>query len=63
MSSAVKLGAVVKLHVFAQEERIGLAVLGDLPTVSEIGNDGLAAVARVAANEIVEHASPGSPGC
>ena len=45
-----ELGAVVKLHVFAQEEGIGLAVLGDLPAVGEIGNDGLAAVAGIATN-------------
>ena len=43
-----ELGAVVELHALAQVERVGLAVLGDLPAVGEIGNDGLAAVARIA---------------
>src|SRR5262245_54501875 len=52
-----EVGAVVELHVLAQEERVGLPVLGDLPAVGEIGNDGLAAVARVAADEVVEHAA------
>src|SRR5215468_7102546 len=52
-----EVGAVVELHVLAQEERVGLTVLGDLPAVGEIGNDGLAAVARVAADEVVEHAA------
>ena len=52
-----ELGAVVELHVLAQVERVGLAVLGDLPAMGEIGDDGLAAVARIAANEIVEHAA------
>ena len=43
--------------VLAQEERVGFAVLGDLPAVREIRDDGLAAVARIAADEIVEHAA------
>ena len=55
-----ELGAVVELHVLAQEEGVGLAVLGNLPAVGEVGNDGLAAVARVAADEIVEHAPLGA---
>ena len=52
-----ELGAVVELHVLAQVERVGLAVLGDLPAMGEIGDDGLAAVARIAADQIVEHAA------
>ena len=52
-----EVGAVVELHVLAQEEGVGLAVLGDLPAVGEIGDDCLAAVARIAADEIVEHAA------
>src|SRR5262249_25680946 len=52
-----KLGAIVELHVLAQEEGIGLAVFGDLPAVGEIGNNGLATIARIAANEVVEHAA------
>src|SRR6516162_4041357 len=52
-----QLGAVAELHALAQEEGVGLAVLGDLPAVRQIGNDGFAAVARVAADQVVEHAS------
>ena len=52
-----ELGAVVELHVLAQVEGVGLAVLGDLPAMREIGNDGLAAVARVAPDQVVEHAA------
>jgi hypothetical protein len=52
-----ELRAVVELHVLAQEEGVGLAVLGDLPAVGEVGDDGLAAVARITANEVVEHAA------
>jgi len=47
----------VELRILAQEESVGLAVLGDLPAVRQIGDDRLAAVARVAADQIVEHAS------
>src|SRR3984893_15694211 len=47
--------AVVKLHPFAQEKRVGRTVLGDLPAVSQVGDDRLATVERVVANEIVEH--------
>ena len=38
-------------------EGVGLAVLGDLPAMREIGDDGLAAVARVAPDQVVEHAA------
>src|SRR3954451_21638042 len=47
----------MELHALAQMEGVGLAVLGDLPAVSEIRDDRLAAVARVAADQIVEHAA------
>jgi hypothetical protein len=52
-----ELGAVVELHLLAQHEGIGLAVLGDLPAVRQVGNDGLAAVARIAPHQVVEHAT------
>jgi hypothetical protein len=32
-----ELGAVVELHALAQHEGVGLAVLGDLPAVGEVG--------------------------
>jgi hypothetical protein len=47
----------VELHALAQMEGVGLAVLGDLPAMREVGDDRLAAVARVAADQIVEHAT------
>jgi len=52
-----QLGAVAELHALAQEEGVGLAVLGDLPAMRQIGDDGFAAVARVAADQVVEHAA------
>ena len=52
-----EVGAVVERHALAQMEGVGLAVLGDLPAMGEIGNDGLAAVARIAPHQVVEHAA------
>ena len=49
--------AVVELHALAQVESVGLAVLGDLPAVRQVGNDGLARIARVAPHQVVEHAA------
>ena len=34
-----QLGAVVELHALAQMEGIGLAVLGDLPAMRQVGDD------------------------
>ena len=51
---------VVELHALAQVERVGLAVLGDFPAMRQIGDDGLAAVARIAPDQVVEHASLGA---
>ena len=53
-----QLCAVVELHILAQEEGVGLAVLGDLPAMRQIRDDRLAAVAGVVPDQIVEHASP-----
>ena len=55
-----KVRAVMELHALAQVKRIGLAVFRYLPTMREIGNNGLAAVARVAADQVVEHATLGA---
>src|SRR6516162_4347998 len=41
-------------------ECVGLAVLGDLPAMRQVGDDRLAAVARVAPDQVVEHASLGA---
>src|SRR5215813_14142330 len=49
--------AIMELHPLAQEECVGLGVLGYLPTMREIGDDGLAAVARIVPDEVVEHAA------
>ena len=51
-----QFGPVVKLNVIAQHEGVGLAVLGDLPAMRQIGDNGLAAVARVTPDQVVEHA-------
>ena len=47
----------MKLNVIAQKEGVGFAVLGDLPAMRQIGDDGLTAIARVVADQIVKHAS------
>jgi hypothetical protein len=36
----------VELHILAQEKGVGLAILGDLPAVRQIGDDGFSAVAQ-----------------
>ncbi|MGC2202661.1 MAG: hypothetical protein WA633_21305 [Stellaceae bacterium] len=50
----------MELDAFAQEEREGFAVLGDLPAMRQIGNDRLAAVAGVVPDQVVEHATHGA---
>src|SRR4029453_5744143 len=50
-----QLPAIVELHAFAQEKRVGLAIRGNLPTMRQIGNDGLAAVQRIAPDEVIVH--------
>ena len=52
-----QVGAVVEGHAFAQEEGVGLAVGGNLPTVRQVRDDRLAAVERVAADQVVVHAA------
>src|ERR1051326_9062749 len=47
----------MKLHGLPQMKSIGLAVLADLPAMCQIGNDRLAPVARIAPDQIVEHAA------
>src|SRR5262249_20681331 len=51
-----QLPAIVKLHAFAQKKRVGFAIFGHLPTVRQVGDDGLSAVAWVTPDEIVIHA-------
>jgi hypothetical protein len=51
-----ELRAVVELHALTQVEGVGLAVLGDFPAVRQVGDDGLARIARVAPDQVVEHA-------
>ena len=51
---------IVKLHALAQVERVGLAVFGNFPAMRQVGDDGLAAVARIAPDQVVEHASLGA---
>jgi hypothetical protein len=52
-----ELGSVVEQHVLAQVEGVGLAVLGDLPAMRQVGNDGLARIARIAPHQVVVHAT------
>src|SRR5471030_109691 len=47
----------MELDALAQVEGVGLAVLGDLPAMRQVGDDSLAAVARIAPHQIVEHAA------
>src|SRR4051812_22588931 len=43
-------------HTLAQKKRIGLAITGDVPAMRQVRNNGLAAVTRIATDEVVEHA-------
>src|ERR687897_338239 len=47
----------MELHALADVERVGLAVLGDLPAVRQVGDDGLARIARIATYQVVVHAA------
>src|SRR4029077_13574571 len=55
--SRCEIRPVVELDTLAQMKCVGLAVLGDFPAMREIGDDGLAAVARVTPDQVVEHAA------
>ena len=59
-SSEVSSAPSWNMYALAQKERIGLAVLGDLPAMREVRNDGLAAVARIVPDQVVEHAALGA---
>src|SRR5262249_15077810 len=48
---------VVELDTLAQVKRVGLAVLGDFPAMRQIGDDGLATVARITPDQVVKHAA------
>src|SRR5580700_3896002 len=48
---------VVELDALAQVKRVGLGVLGDFPAMRQIGDDGLATVARITPSQVVEHAA------
>ena len=47
----------MKLHALAQQERVGRAILGDVPTVSQVGDDRLAAVTRIMPDQVIIHAT------
>ena len=59
-SSAVSSAPSWNCTPWRRIEGVGLAVLGDLPAMRQIRDDRLAAVARVAPDQIVEHASHGA---
>jgi len=50
----------MELHISAQDEAIGLAVLCNIPAVCEIGDYCFAAVTRVTPYQVVEHAGLGA---
>src|SRR5262249_22637782 len=52
-----EISPVVELDPLTQVKRIGLAVLGDFPAMRQIRDDGLATVARITPDQIVEHAA------
>src|SRR5262249_25244161 len=58
--SRCEIRPVMELDTLAQVKRVGFAVLGDFPAMRQIGNDGFAAVARIAPYQIVEHAALGA---
>jgi hypothetical protein len=52
-----QLRTVVELHALAQVERVGFPVLCDIPAVCQVRYHGLAAVTRIAPDQIVEQTS------
>src|SRR5258708_18493461 len=58
--SRCEIRPVVELDTLAEVKCVGLAVLGDFPAMRQIGDDGLAAVARIAPDQVVEHAALGA---
>src|SRR5262249_53054489 len=55
--SRCKIRAVVELDTLAEVKCVGLGVLCDFPAMRQIGNDGLATVARITPDQVVEHAA------
>src|SRR5260370_30283412 len=55
--SRCEIRPVVELDTLVQVKRVGLAVLRDFPAMRQIGDDGLATVARVTPDQCVEHAA------
>src|SRR4029077_3882463 len=55
--SRCEIRPVMELDALAQVKRVGLAVLGDFPAMRQIGDDGLATVARISPDQVVEHAT------
>src|SRR5439155_7119463 len=52
-----ELPTIMELHTLAQEKGVGFFIGRDLPTVCQVGDDGLTTVAWVAANQVVIHAA------
>src|SRR5205807_6167776 len=55
--SRCEIRPVVELDTLTQVKCVGLAVLGDFPAMRQIGDDGLATVARITPDQIVERAA------
>ena len=47
----------MELDTLAQVKNVGLAVLRDFPAMRQIGDDGLATVARITPDQVVEYAA------
>jgi hypothetical protein len=47
----------VKRDAFAQEKRVSSGVLGNLPTVCQVGDDGLPTITRVPPEQVVKPAA------
>ena len=55
-----KISTIVKFHAFTQEKRVGFAVLGNLPTVSQVRNDSLTTIPGVTPDQVVIHGTLGA---
>src|SRR4029077_1783079 len=58
--SRCEIRPVVELDTLAEVKCVGLAVLRDFPAMRQIGHDGLATVARITPDQVVEHAALGA---
>src|SRR5262249_53282128 len=55
-----EIATVVEFDALTQEKRVGFAIFGNFPTVGQVRDDTLPAVARVAPDQVVVHAALGT---